>query len=276
VAARSASAAAALPLPESLATFDAPASWRAIDFISDLHLAANTPRTFDAWAAHLRHTDADAVFILGDLFEAWIGDDMAESGFEARCVALLNEASQRRQIAFMAGNRDFLVGDAMLEANGVMRLQDPTLVTAFGTRALLSHGDALCLDDVAYQRFRGIVRRPGVQRAFLALPLSWRLAAGRTARRHSEGSRPDPERAYADLDPLATLEWLRGSDAPTLVHGHTHAPASHTLAPGATRHVLSDWDLDGAGSPRAEVMRWTTSGFARIAPCTGVAGADPP
>src|SRR6185369_792608 len=164
----------ALPDGESPATFIAPAQWRAIDLLSDLHLAENTPRVFEAWAAHLRHTDADAVFILGDLFEVWIGDDMAERGFEARCAEVLSAAARRRTIAFMPGNRDFLVGDAMLAASGVARLADPTLVVAFGDRVVLSHGDALCIDDVGYQRYRAVVRRPAVQRAFAALPFAAR------------------------------------------------------------------------------------------------------
>ena len=112
------------------------------------------------------HTRADAVFILGDLFEVWIGDDMAERGFEARCVDVLSAAAARTTVAFMPGNRDFLVGDAMLAGAGVSRLADPTVVVAFGARVVVSHGDALCIDDVAYQRYRSVVRRPGLQRAF--------------------------------------------------------------------------------------------------------------
>jgi UDP-2,3-diacylglucosamine hydrolase len=262
------SSAFALPLPEATPTFVAPESWRAIDFISDLHLAQNTPLVFDAWAAYLRHTRADAVFILGDLFEVWIGDDMAERGFEARCVEVLTEAASRKTIAFMAGNRDFLVGDAMLESSGIMRLADPTRVSAFGTQALLSHGDALCLGDIAYQRYRSVVRHPVVQRAFLSLPLTWRRAIGHAARRRSDSLHPAPERLSIDVDAKATLGWLDASRAPTLVHGHTHAPASHEPAPGRIRHVLSDWELDGAARPRAEVLRWTASGFARIPPET--------
>lgn len=264
----------ALPLPEATPTFAAPAEWWAIDFISDLHLAANTPRAFDAWAAHLQHTRADAVFILGDLFQVWIGDDLAERGFEARCVAVLSEAAAGKTIAFMAGNRDFLVGDAMLEASGVMRLHDPTLIAAFGQQVLASHGDALCLSDTAYQRFRGVVRRPGLQRAFLALPLAWRRALGRAARRRSDSLHPTREQRLVDVDAAATLAWLGAAEAPVMVHGHTHAPASHDIAPGITRHVLSDWDLDSSGTPRAEVLRWTADGFARIAPeSVGAAGA---
>jgi UDP-2,3-diacylglucosamine hydrolase len=256
----------ALPLPEATPTFAAPDDWWAIDFISDLHLAANTPGTFDAWASHLRHTRADAVFILGDLFEVWVGDDLAEHGFEARCVEVLSEAATNKAIAFMAGNRDFLVGDAMLEKSGVMRLLDPTLIAAFDTQVLVSHGDALCLEDIAYQRYRSIVRRPAFRRTFLALPLPWRRALGRTARRRSESLQPSCERRLVDVDATAARGWLKAADAPVLIHGHTHAPASHELAPGAFRHVLSDWDLDGNDAPRAEVLRWTAEGFARIAP----------
>ncbi|HEV7575580.1 MAG TPA: UDP-2,3-diacylglucosamine diphosphatase [Caldimonas sp.] len=256
----------ALPQAESPATFVAPAHWRAIDLLSDLHLAENTPRGFAAWAAHLRHTDADAVFILGDLFEVWIGDDMAERGFEARCVEVLSRAAAERTVGFMAGNRDFLVGDAMLEANGVLRLADPTVVVAFGERVMLSHGDALCIDDVGYQRYRSIVRRPALQRAFGALPFAARRAIGRALRRRSGRREPAQRGDFVDVDADAALAWMRGAETPTLVHGHTHAPASHDLAPGAVRHVLSDWELDGSSAPRAEILRWSASGFARIAP----------
>ncbi|HEX2541014.1 MAG TPA: UDP-2,3-diacylglucosamine diphosphatase [Caldimonas sp.] len=255
-------------------TFAAPAHWRAIDFISDLHLAENTPRVFEAWAAHLRHTCADAVFILGDLFDVWIGDDMAERGFEARCVEVLSEAAKARTIAFMPGNRDFLVGDAMLEASGVMRLADPTLVIAFGQRVLVSHGDALCLDDVAYQRYRAVVRRPGLQRAFAALPFAVRRSIGSAMRSRGARQRTPARSVSVDVDADAALRWTHEADAATLVHGHTHAPASHALGPGVVRHVLSDWDIDDEGvPPRAEILRWQASGFARIAPETGTSAA---
>ncbi|HEX4235906.1 MAG TPA: UDP-2,3-diacylglucosamine diphosphatase [Caldimonas sp.] len=249
-------------------TFDAPPGWRAIDLLSDLHLAENTPEVFEAWAAHLESTDADAVFILGDLFEVWIGDDINERGFEARCVEVLAAAARRRLVTFMPGNRDFLVGDAMLESAGVVRFADPTIVVAFGERVLLSHGDALCIDDVAYQRYRSVARRPFVQRAFAVLPLAARRAIGRSLRRQG-GRRPTREHgSYVDVDDGAALAWLRDADAATLVHGHTHRPASHVLAPGTVRHVLSDWELDGSTTPRAEILRWDATGFARIAPST--------
>ena len=263
-----------LPQAESPATIVAPGGWRAIDLLSDLHLAENTPRAFDAWEEHLRHTDADAVFILGDLFEVWVGDDMAERGFEARCVDVLREAAATKTVGFMAGNRDFLVGDAMLGASGVLRLTDPTVVVAFGERVLLSHGDALCIDDVAYQRYRAVVRRPGLQRAFAALPFAARRAIGLALRSRSGRREPRERGGFVDVDAGAALAWMRDAGAPTLVHGHTHAPASHDLAPGAVRHVLSDWELDGSSTPRAQILRWSASGFARIAPA--VAPSTPP
>ena len=257
-----------LPSARSTATLEVPGGWAAIDLLSDLHLAESTPGVFAAWAAHLRHTDADAVFILGDLFEVWIGDDMAERGFEARCVEVLSAAATERTIAFMPGNRDFLVGDAMLEASGVRRLADPTLVVGFDQRVLLSHGDALCVDDVAYQRFRSVVRSPFVQRAFGALPLAARSAIGRSLRRRSARRPPREHGGFVDVDDDTALAWMRDAGAATLVHGHTHAPASHDLAPGAVRHVLSDWELDGSSAPRAEILRWDATGFTRIAPMT--------
>jgi UDP-2,3-diacylglucosamine hydrolase len=262
-----------LPDRPTLPTFAAPAHWRAIDLMSDLHLAENTPRAFDAWAAHLRHTSADAVFILGDLFDAWVGDDMAESGFEARCAEILSTAAKRVTLAFMPGNRDFMVGDAMLASTGVARLADPILVTAFGQRVVLSHGDALCVDDVAYQRYRRFVHWPSAQRVFAALPLAVRRRIGTALRGHSGRREPRAAGHFIDVDAGAALALLRDARAPTLVHGHTHAPASHVLSPEATRHVLSDWELDGSSVPRAEVMRWSATGFERIAPQAGPGAA---
>jgi UDP-2,3-diacylglucosamine hydrolase len=258
---------------EATPIFVAPAHWRAIDLLSDLHLAENTPRVFDAWAGHMRHTRADAVFILGDLFEVWIGDDMAERGFEARCVDVLSAAAARTTVAFLPGNRDFLVGDAMLMNAGVARLADPTVVVAFGTRVAVSHGDALCIDDVAYQRFRSVVRRPALQRAFGVLPFGVRSAVGRALRRRSARREPPAGGSFIDVDPQAAAALLRRADAPTLVHGHTHAPRSHDLGDGLVRHVLSDWELDGSSRPRAEVVRWSERGFERIAPETALTAA---
>jgi UDP-2,3-diacylglucosamine hydrolase len=121
--------------------------WRRIDFISDLHLAEDMPRTFAAWERHLLDTPADAVYILGDLFEVWVGDDARHRAFGRRCIDVLSEAASHRTIGIMVGNRDFLLGGAMLRDCGALALPDPTLLVAWGQRILLTHGDALCLAD---------------------------------------------------------------------------------------------------------------------------------
>lgn len=260
------------PLP-AFFEFVAPQGWRSIDFISDLHLCEAMPRTFDAWAAHLRNTPADAVFMLGDLFELWVGDDMRSRPFEQRCLDVLAEASSHRQTAFMAGNRDFLLGADMLRDSGMMALPDPTLLSAWGQRVLLSHGDALCLDDKPYQAFRAEVRSPLWQRQFLAKPLAERLALAARIRRASQDNhqrRQFDGDVSADVDFAEAVAWLHAMGANELVHGHTHRPGSETLAPGYKRHVLSDWDLDGAR--RAQVLRLTRSGFERLPPASAAAG----
>ena len=240
-----------------------PTSWRAIDFISDLHLCSALPRTFDAFAAHLQHTQADAVFILGDLFEAWVGDDLAQRAFEAQVVEAMAQAASHRQIGFMAGNRDFLAGARFLRDSGSMGLPDPTVLDAWGQRVLLSHGDALCLADAPYQAFRAEVRSPHWQQAFLAKPLAERVAIAADIRKASQGRQFDGA-ADADIDVATAVRWMHAMGAREMVHGHTHRPASADLAPGFKRHVLSDWDLDQGR--RAEVLRLTRAGFERLPP----------
>jgi UDP-2,3-diacylglucosamine hydrolase len=258
-----------LPALPPLYQWAAPAAWRCIDFISDLHLSAALPRTVQAWRDHLLHTPADAVLILGDLFEVWVGDDQRERGFERLCVDVLAEAASRRSVAFMPGNRDFLLGDAMRRDCGLLALPDPTLLDAWGHRLLLSHGDALCLADTAYQRFRAQARTPQWQREFLAQPLAERLRRAGQARAASAARKQaagfDPE-LWADVDAAAAVAWLHAAGASDLVHGHTHRPGDETLAPGHARHVLSDWDLDHG--QRAEVLRLTRAGLVRVPPAT--------
>ena len=260
--------AAAFALP-AIYEIAAPPAWRAIDFISDLHLQPGTPRTVEAWAAHLLHTPADAVFILGDLFEVWVGDDARALPFESRCADALAEASTRRVVAFMAGNRDFLLGRAMREACGLMPLPDPTRLDAWGQRVLLSHGDALCVDDTDYQRFRALVRGDAWQAEFLAQPLAERRRLAAEMRRQSEARRQATGHAvelWADVDAATAVAWMHAAGAAEMVHGHTHRPGRALLAPGVKRHVLSDWDLDNEAAPRAEVLRLTRDGFARVPP----------
>jgi UDP-2,3-diacylglucosamine hydrolase len=245
----------------------APEAWSAIDFISDIHLAPDMPRTRDAWAGYMRSTRADAVLILGDLFDVWVGDDSRLEGFEAECADVLRQAARERCVGFMVGNRDFLLGAAMLEDCGLMALPEPTVLQAFGQRLVLAHGDALCIADIEYQRFRATVRDPHWQRMALGLPLADRRRFAAQMRhaseqRNAQGMLPDEA---ADVDTATATAWMRDAAAPVLVHGHTHRPGSAPLAPGFLRHVLSDWDLDHGGTPaRAEVLRLTRNGFARL------------
>ena len=230
-----------------------------MEFISDLHLQAAAPSTFEAWRRYMAGTQADAVFILGDLFEAWVGDDAAEApGFEADCAQILRDTARRLPLFFLVGNRDFLVGAGLAQATGMTLLDDPTVFTFGDRRWLLSHGDALCLGDTDYQAFRAQVRGAAWQQAFLAQPLPVRQAVARGLRQESEAHKAS-DRFYSDVDTAAALEWLEASDAQVLVHGHTHQPAEHALDARHRRIVLSDWDAD-AVPPRLEALRITREG----------------
>jgi UDP-2,3-diacylglucosamine hydrolase len=239
--------------------------WRAIDFISDLHLSEHTPLTFAAWERYLRETPADAVFILGDLFEAWIGDDARLPGsFAQRAADVLQDATARRAVSFMVGNRDFLVGAALLRECGVAALSDPTVLDAWGQRVLLTHGDALCLADVEYQAFRAQVRSTAWRRAFLAKSLAERERLARQMRDASQNlQRSRAPGDHADVDAAAAVSWMHAAGSRTLIHGHTHRPGTDALAPGHTRWVLSDWDCD-APPLRAQALRLTRDGIASV------------
>ena len=250
------------PFPE----LQAPAHWRTADFISDLHLQPSDPATFDAWRGYMGTTPAHAVFILGDLFEAWIGDDSAlEPGFDADCAAVLTAAAARMPVFLMHGNRDFLIGPALMRSTGATLLDDPTVFTLLGQRWLLTHGDALCLADGDYQAFRAKVRSADWQRDFLARPLAQRKAIAQGLRDESEvRKRSGTSNADVDVDAAAATAWLQAAAATRMIHGHTHRPADHELAPGLHRVVLSDWDA-AAAAPRVQVLRIGDAGPARIA-----------
>ncbi|WP_225781508.1 UDP-2,3-diacylglucosamine diphosphatase [Xenophilus sp. Marseille-Q4582] len=253
----------------AFAELQADAAWRTLDFVSDLHLEAGEPATFALWRRYLAQTPADAIFILGDLFEVWVGDDAArEPGFEADCAALLRGAgierpAGARALFFLHGNRDFLLGEAFAAQAGLRLLQDPTVLHWQHRRWLLSHGDLLCLDDTDYLAFRAQVRTPQWQQAFLARPLAERRAVARDIRTRSEARKADPRAVWADVDDTAARHWLQDARADVLIHGHTHRPADHALGEGLSRIVLSDWHADGT-PPRAQVLRLSPQGARRI------------
>lgn len=233
--------------------------WRSVELISDLHLQAAEPATFEAWRRYMGAVRADALFILGDLFEAWVGDDVAGvPGFEQDCAEVLRATASRTPLFFLAGNRDFLVGSGLAQATGLQLLADPTVLVFGGHRWLLSHGDALCIADTEYLAFRAQVRDPAWQRGFLAQPLERRQQVARGMRAESEQLKRSG-REYADVDVATALAWLEAAAAPVLVHGHTHKPAEHALDAAHRRIVLSDWDA-AATPPRLEALRLHADG----------------
>lgn len=257
----------------------APSHWRCVDFISDLHLHESDPATFEQWRAYLMGTQADALFILGDLFEVWVGDDSIgqTDGFEARCVQALHAVAQRLDLHIMVGNRDFLMGPGLMQACNAVALDDPSVLVFGGQRILLTHGDALCLGDTDYQQFRKMVRSSAWQTDFLAKPLAQRQAAARAMRTASE-SRKDAGAVYADVDTPAAVQFLDQFASMCMVHGHTHLPATHDLGHGKSRIVLSDW-VAGAQPERGDVLRLQTSKsaglqVARLHPATASSSAD--
>lgn len=245
------------------AELKAPAHWRVVDFISDLHLQASEPLTVQAWQDYLARTRADAVFMLGDLFEVWVGDDGLDGEdedalFERTCVEALHAAGVQRALYFLHGNRDFLLGTEAARRAACTLLDDPTVFIFGDQRWLLSHGDALCLDDHEYLAFRAQVRTPAWQQTFLAQPLAQRRQIARGLRQKSE-ERKHSGVDYADVDAPLARQWLQQAQATELIHGHTHKPADHELGAGLRRRVLSDWDLQ-AHPPRAEVLRLQQTG----------------
>lgn len=240
----------------------APAQWQQVDLLSDLHLGPDTPGTLARLERHLAETPAQAALLLGDIFEVWVGDDARHEAFEAGVVRMLRAASQRLDLFFMPGNRDFLVGAELLADAGMRALPDPTVLDAFGQRWLLAHGDAQCLADAGYQAWRATSRSAAWQADFLAKPLAERQAFGRQARAQSRATQA-AQLMGTDLDAEACRALLAEAGAATLIHGHTHRPAEHELGEGRKRVVLSDWDFE-VTPPRGDVIRLSAAGLQRL------------
>ena len=245
-------------------TVDARA-WQHISFISDLHLQASQEATFKAWRSAMQHLQTDALFILGDLFEVWVGDDILEApegNFERQCCAVLRQVADRLPVFWMVGNRDFLWGEKAALLSGLQTLQDPCVIETSQGRWLLSHGDALCVGDTAYQAFRSQVRSAKWQTDFLSQPLSQRLKVARDLRAQSEALKQN-QTTWIDVDNDAALASLQQHQARLLIHGHTHQPAVHALSATHQRYVLSDWDAQ-ATPARAQLLTWQAGhGFSR-------------
>ena len=216
--------------------------------ISDLHLQPEQTQVnarFECFLAQCATARIDALFILGDLFEYWIGDDARDDAFNAHIARLLKGlADTGVRIFFQHGNRDFLIGSAMATACGMSLLPEISQVGAGETAILLMHGDALCTDDLDYLQFRTMVRAPIWQTSFLARPLSERLAEVARLRAGSKQAMQDKSAQIMDASPGAVTDVLRQHGCRRLIHGHTHRPGvEHLMLDGqpAERWVLSDW-----------------------------------
>ncbi len=229
-------------------------------FVSDLHIDAAHPSIARRFLEFLARDarDATALYVLGDLFESWVGDDDPDDA-QRSVIAALRDLTGRGVPCFvMHGNRDFLIGGRFAAASGATLLADPVLLTLYGERALVMHGDALCTGDRAYQRLRATVRDTGWQRRFLALPVAARRALADAARAGSQTQNAALAPAIADVDADSVAAVLRAADVGTLIHGHTHRPGIHRFdvdGIARTRIVLGDWYDTGTA------LRWDAGGF---------------
>ena len=248
----------------ALAWVDATA-WGCVDFLSDVHLHSADSATAQAWQDYLAHTPAQALFILGDLFEAWVGDDVLDHPlgvFEQSCAQALAECTSKKPVFFLCGNRDFLMGPGFFKHTGVQALAEACTVQSSAGALLLSHGDSLCSDDHDYLAFRAQVRSADWQNTFLAQPLPERMAQARAMRAQSQ-ARQQNLVTLPDVNTQACEAALASHQSHTLVHGHTHRPGHHHMGHGLERWVLSDWQAGGA-APRLEVLRLQAGQWQRV------------
>lgn len=236
-------------------------------FASDLHLDPATPeiaarfRRFLAGPAR----DARSLYLLGDLFEAWIGDDDPEPAHREVVDSLADLAARGTLVYVMRGNRDFLVGERFCRESGALLLDDPAIVAVAGTRVLLSHGDGLCVGDAAYQRLRALVQDPGVRRGFARLPLASRRRLATEARAGSREHLTTAPAYITDVSQAAVEALMHAAGVDLMIHGHTHRPGVHHFRSDGrdrTRIVLGDWHAS------ASVLHWDEAGW-QLVPCPG-------
>lgn len=239
-----------------------------IHFISDLHLSADRPELTALFKRYLAGSAraADRLYILGDLFEYWAGDDDLDDPLNRRVAeALATFAGSGCKVHFMAGNRDFLLGNEFATRAHLQILQEPTLIQLGGQRTLLCHGDSLCTDDLAYQAFRTQVRDPAWQAQFLTQPLAVRKQIIAGVRMKSETAKSEKDAAIMDVNHAAVTTLLREYGFPLLIHGHTHRPAVHNTevdGHNCERWVLTDWRVE-AERASGEVLVWADGKLSR-------------
>ena len=215
-------------------------------FISDLHLSDERPEITALFSLFLQNdaARAHALYILGDLFEVWLGDDAVLPAYQTVMDGIRALTASGVPVYVMHGNRDFLIGERFVQLSGCRLLEDPTIIELEGKRTLLMHGDTLCTDDVEYQRFRTQVRNPDTQRQFLALPINERIAVAKHYRQESRERSRSKAEEIMDVNQGAVMEIMRRHGVYQLIHGHTHRPAVHSFTlddHSAQRIVLGDW-----------------------------------
>lgn len=220
-------------------------------FIADLHLSTQEPAITAGFLHFLQREaiHADALYILGDLFEAWIGDDDPAPLHQEIASALQTLHQAGVPCYFIHGNRDFLLGERFAKQSRLTLLPEQQVVELYGRRLLIMHGDTLCTDDQAYQEFRRKVHRTWIQKLFLALPLRWRLKIAAKMRAHSRQTNQQKSIAIMDVNPQAVEQAMVHNNVQWLLHGHTHRPAVHSLMLGsgqANRVVLGAWHTEGS------------------------------
>lgn len=232
-------------------------------FVSDIHLSEALPKTTTSFLNFLNtHAiRAEHVYLLGDLFEYWAGDDDCDSSYHQQIIQALRTLTDRGvQMYWIAGNRDFLIGEHFASLTGIQMLNDPCQLQLAGRQLLVSHGDALCTDDVDYMAFRSVVRQSAWQAQFLTKPLSERKAIIEGMRHASNSEQQNKSMAIMDVNLSAVSKLHQQFPNSLLIHGHTHRTALHHEAEGL-RYVLPDWDCDHADKPRGGWLQLTPDGI---------------
>ncbi|MCL1049446.1 UDP-2,3-diacylglucosamine diphosphatase [Shewanella abyssi] len=216
-------------------------------FVGDLHLSAGRPDITQAFLTFLETqlVDTDALYILGDLFEVWVGDDIAEP-FADQLADAIKLASQRLPVYFIHGNRDFLIGSSFAKRSGMTLLPEVYLLNLYGIDTVILHGDSLCTLDKPYQRFRAFRNFAWAKWLYAHLPKSKRLGIAAKLRSRSQSSNQQKSDSIMDVEPDAVIELLDSTKTQQMIHGHTHRPAIHQLAHGKRRIVVGDWYDQGS------------------------------
>ena len=220
-------------------------------FISDLHLSPDQPELIRLATDFVaQQVNVDAFYIVGDIFNTWLGDDLVPTEFDPFIQALQNLQQQGSKIYLMVGNRDFMLGKDFAQRVGGTLLDDPVMIDVYGHKILLMHGDSLCTDDVSYQRYRKVVRNRWLQKLFLAMPLTVRQGISDKIKVKSKQQKQYKQAQIMDVNPASVRQVMQQYNATLLLHGHTHRPAIHTLQSSQNnsnyRIVLGDWQPDAS------------------------------